>query len=77
MVIAPGARVQIRDEEWLVRTADPCDVGGRQLACIGVSETVRNREAIFLTEIDKVKVLDPRNTELVLDDSPRFISSLL
>lgn len=75
--IAPGARVQIRNEEWLVRTADPCDVGGRQLACIGVSETVRNREAIFLTEIDEVKVLDPRNTELVPDDSPRFISSLL
>lgn len=77
MDIAPGARVQVRDEEWLVRTADPCDVGGRQLACIGVSETVRNREAIFLTEIDEVKVLDPRNTELVPDDSPRFISSLL
>lgn len=75
--IAPGARVQIRDEEWLVRTADPCDVGGRQLACIGVSETVRNREAVFLTAIDEVKVLDPRNTELVPDDSPRFISSLL
>jgi superfamily II DNA or RNA helicase len=75
--IAPGSRVQIRDEEWLVRTADPCDVGGRQLACIGISETVRNREAIFLTEIDEVKVLDPRNTELVTDDSPRFISSLL
>lgn len=75
--IAPGSRVQIRNEEWLVRTADPCDVGGRQLACIGVSETVRNREAIFLTEIDDVEVLDPKNTELVADDSPRFISSLL
>ena len=77
MDIAPGARVQIRDEEWLVRTADQCDVGGRQLACIGISETVRNRDAIFLTEIDEVKVLDPRNTELLPDDSPRFISSLL
>jgi superfamily II DNA or RNA helicase len=75
--IAPGARVQIRDEEWLVRTVDPCDVGGRQLRCIGVSETVRNREAIFLTEIDDVEPLDPRKTELVADESPRFISSLL
>lgn len=77
MDIAPGARVQIRDEEWLVRTVDPCDVGGRQLACIGVSETVRNREAIFLTELDDVEVLDPRNTELVPDLSPQFIASLL
>jgi superfamily II DNA or RNA helicase len=75
--IAPGARVQIRDEEWLVRTADPCDVGGRQLQCIGISETVRNREAIFLTVVDSVEVLDAKNTEFVLDDSPRFISSLL
>lgn len=75
--IAPGARVQIRDEEWLVRTNDPCDVGGRQLTCIGVSELVRNREAIFLTTIDHVEVLDPAETELVADNSPRFLSSLL
>jgi hypothetical protein len=75
--IASGARVQIRDEEWLVRTADLCDVGGHELKCIGISETVRNREAIFLTAIDSVEVLDPNNTELVLDDSPRFVSSLL
>ena len=66
--IAPGARVQIRDEEWLVRTADLCDMGGYQLQCLGISETVRNREAIFLTAIDSFEVLDPKNTELVLDD---------
>src|SRR5687767_5986879 len=75
--VAPGARVQIRDEEWLVRTNDPCDVGGRQLACIGISELVRNREAVFLTAIDTVEILDPAETVLVADDSPRFISSLL
>ena len=74
---APGARVLIRNEEWLVRTADPCDLGGHQLTCIGVSETVRNRESIFLTEIDTVAVLDPKNTELIADESPGFISSLL
>jgi superfamily II DNA or RNA helicase len=75
--IAPGARVLIRDEEWFVRTNDPCDVGGRQLACIGISELVRNREAIFLTALDSVEVLDPAETELVPDESPRFMSSLL
>lgn len=51
--------------------------GGRQLTCIGVSETVRNRESIFLTELEDVEVLDPRNTELVPDQSPHFIASLL
>jgi ERCC4-related helicase len=75
--IAPGARALIRDEEWIVRSVDQCDVGGYQLDCIGVSETVRHREAIFLTEIDTVTPLDPRQTELVADTSPKFISSLL
>lgn len=74
---APGARVLIRNEEWIVRNVEQCDMGGHQLECLGVSETVRHRDAIFLTAIDAVKVLDPRNTELVGDDSPRYMSSLL
>lgn len=74
---APGARVLIRDEEWLVRSANLCDLGGYELECLGVSETVRHREALFLTEIDAVQILDPRDTELVADDSPAFIGSRL
>lgn len=74
---APGARVLIRDEEWLVRGANQCDLGGYELECLGVSETVRHREALFLTEIDEVRVLDPRETELVGDDSPAYIGSRL
>ena len=74
---APGARVLIRDEEWLVRGANLCDLGGYELECLGVSETVRHREALFLTEIDDVRVLDPRDTELVGDDSPAYIGSRL
>jgi len=76
-VPAPGARVLIRDEEWLVRGANLCDVGGYELECLGVSETVRHRDALFLTEIDDVKVLDPRDTELVADESPAYIGSRL
>lgn len=77
MAPAPGARVLIRNEEWIVRNVDQCDMGGHQLECLGVSETVRHRDAIFLTAIDTVKVLDPRETELVSDISPRYMSSLL
>lgn len=76
-LITPGARVLIRDEEWIVRSVDLCDVGGHQLDCIGVSETVRHRDAIFLTAIDDVVVLDPKDTELIADTSPRYIASLL
>ncbi|MGH7068468.1 MAG: hypothetical protein ACREFO_00440, partial [Acetobacteraceae bacterium] len=74
---APGARVLIRDEEWLVCESSLCDVGGYQLSCLGVSETVRHREGIFLTTIDEVQVLDPRQTQLVGDDSPEYIASRL
>ncbi|MBK9664625.1 MAG: DEAD/DEAH box helicase [Gammaproteobacteria bacterium] len=74
---APGARVLIRNEEWVIRNVEPCDVGGHQLDCIWLSETVRNRDAIFLTELDEVRVLDPGETDLVADDSPGFIATLL
>lgn len=74
---APGARVLIRDEEWLVRNTNQCDLGGWELECLGVSETVRHREALFLTEIDRVEILDPANTDLVADTSPAFAASRL
>ena len=74
---APGARVLIRDEEWLVQRADASEHGGWQLACVGVSETVRNRQALFLSVLDEVTVLDPAGTELVFDISPGFIEGRL
>ncbi len=74
---APGARALIRDEEWLIQSADPCTLGGHQLSCIGMSETVRNRRALFLTTLDTVTLLDPAKTELVADDSPGFLAARL
>jgi len=75
---APGARVVIRDEEWLVRRVDPSSDGGHLLSCDGVSELVRGRAAQFLTELeDEIKVLDPAKTELVTDTSSHFNSTFL
>ncbi len=74
---APGARAVIRDEEWIIQNADQCNLGGWQLSCIGVSETVRNRHALFLTELEDVTLIDPAKTELVYDESPTFIASRL
>jgi hypothetical protein len=48
---APGARVVIRDEEWLVRRVDPSSDGGHLLSCDGVSELVRGRSAQFLSKL--------------------------
>lgn len=75
---APGSRVVIRDEEWLVRRVDPSTDGGFLLACDGVSELVRGRSAQFLTELEgDIVVLDPARTELVADTSTHFNSTFL
>ena len=74
----PGTRIVVRDAEWVVRRVDPLPDGGAQLACTGVSELVREREAVFLTRLeDEITVLDPATTVLVPDTSPRFGRSLL
>lgn len=74
---APGARVVIRDAEWVVRSVDPSAAGGQQLLCVGVWELVREREAIFLTKLERqIEVLDPAKTTLVPDRSPRFADSI-
>jgi len=75
---APGARVEIRDEEWVIRRVDPTMNHGDQLTCEGISELVRGKEAIFLTKFeDKIQILDPKQTKLVQDTSPQFSQSLL
>ena len=75
---APGSRILVRDEEWLVRRVDPSTDGGFLLSCDGVSELVRGRHALFLTELeDSILVLDPAKTEFVPDTSDRFNSAFL
>ncbi len=81
--IAPGTRIELRDEEWLVRRVDMTS-GGQQLTCIGLSELVKDKEALFLTELDNnptfrtcISVLKPEDTEFVQDQSNGFIDSRL
>ena len=75
---APGSRVVIRDEEWLVRRVDPSDDGGQLLTCDGVSDLVRGRSALFLTALEgPIAVLDPAKTQLVSDSSRTYNASLL
>jgi SNF2 family DNA or RNA helicase len=58
--IAPGARIVVRDEEWLVRRVDPSSDGGRLLTCDGVSDLVRGQSSLFLTALEgPIAVLDP------------------
>ncbi|HBH07202.1 MAG TPA: helicase [Flavobacteriales bacterium] len=76
--IAPGARVVIRDAEWLVRKVDRTSTGGSALSVVGITELVKDKEAIFLDEIDKdIEILDSVDTKLVPDNSSSYQRSLL
>ena len=77
MALAPGARVEIRDEEWMVRSIKGSTFGGRAVHVVGVSELVRGKDAIFLTDLDEVRELRPEETALVHDDSPQYRRSRL
>jgi hypothetical protein len=62
-VVAPGARIIVRDAEWLVRKVSRTSTGGLALSVIGISELVKDKESIFLDEIDKnIEVFDPVDT---------------
>ncbi len=76
-VPAPGSRVLVRDAEWVVRRVDMTSQGAYQLVCDGVSELVREQEAVFLSSLEDIEALDPTQTRLVPDGSPSFVDSRL
>ncbi|MDB2686880.1 DEAD/DEAH box helicase [Mariniblastus sp.] len=75
----PGMRVLCRDAEWLVTRVEYSDYTFRHHAvhCIGADDLVRGHEAIFLTQLDTIEPVDPRNTKLVSDNSSGFRLSQL
>ncbi|WP_079188427.1 SNF2-related protein [Streptomyces sp. CB02009] len=73
----PGAQILVRDEEWLVRNTTTTDHDGERIEAIGVSEFVRDEEAVFFSGIDTVELLDPEKTVLVPDTSSYFRRSRL
>ncbi|MFY1632477.1 helicase-related protein [Solwaraspora sp. WMMB335] len=76
-IFAPGSRIVVRDEEWLVRTATPAPPDGTMIKAVGVSEFVQDIEATFFTGIDEVQSMRPEETVLVQDDTSRFRQSRL
>ena len=75
---APGARIRVRDEEWLVRLSQPIGHGHYAIRCVGVSELVQGYEAVFMTDIDKaIAPVRVDTTELVRDTSAQFRRSKL
>ena len=77
---APGSRVRIRGEEWVIEKVLPVSPklgGGAALHVQGLSELVRHHKAIFLDRIDSIETLRPEDTRLVADPSPAYRQSRL
>lgn len=78
-------RLNIRGEEWLLRNVVSTKHGTCRLDVIGLSPMVRDREAIFMADLEeslperwgRIQILDPRETEPVRDDSPYFRNARL
>ena len=74
---APGMRLIIRDEEWMIKKIDTNEIGAQALNCIGISPLVKDKEAIFLTDLEKIEAVDPTKVRLIRDESPKYTKSLL
>jgi len=69
---APGMRTIIRDEEWMVKKIEKNNLGNQALHCVGISPLVKDREAIFLTDLESITIVNPAEIRLVPDMSPHF-----
>jgi len=69
--ITPGIRILCRDTEWLVTRVDVTDYANGHFAvhCVGADDLVRGHQAMFLTQLDRIEVVDPCQTRLVADAS--------
>nr|HPG98669.1 hypothetical protein [Thermotogota bacterium] len=49
-IYVPGMRIEVRDEEWVVRRSDYNAGGNQALSVTGISDFVRGQEAAFLSK---------------------------
>ena len=52
-VLAPGARIECRSAEWLVRSLGRSSDGQQVVDVVGVSPFLREKEARFLVEVEQ------------------------
>lgn len=77
MQYPPGARIEVRDAEWIVRTCTLTKHDGYRITAIGASEFVRDEDAVFFTKLESVELMRPEDTTLEQDETPRFAKSRL
>jgi hypothetical protein len=80
--LVAGARIRVRDSEWVVAHVARSATSGAIVHATGLSGIVRDKEAIFVEEIEKargggIEVVDPTDVLLVPDPSSGFADTLL
>jgi len=77
-LLAPGARVIVRDLEWQVEEVERQGLGTRAIVrCSGRSELIRGQSASFFSDLDRIEPEDPSRTSFTLDTSPQGIQTRL
>lgn len=69
--VAPGSIVVIRDEEWLVTSAEQ-GADGWLVRVRGLSELVAETTAAFYSSLDQIEVQDPKEAMVVPDGSSGY-----
>ena len=75
---APGMRIIVRGEEWMIKRVETNSLGNQTLQVVGLSSLVKDYESRFMTDLEKnIEIVDPAKVKIVPDDSPFFKKSKL
>lgn len=73
---APGMRIIVRGEEWMVKKVEMNSLGNQTLHVIGLSQLVKDYDSMFLVDVEKdIEIVDPAKVKLVPDNSAFFRKS--
>ena len=80
--LVAGARVWVRDAEWVVGHVERNSLSGAIIHAIGLSGIIRGRPAIFVESLERqrgrgIVVVDPADVRLVPDSSGGYEDTLL
>lgn len=70
---APGMRIIVRGEEWMIKKVETNSLGNQTLHVIGLSQLVKDYDSTFLVDVEEdIEIVDPAKVLLVPDDSAFF-----
>lgn len=79
MIFFPGQRISCRGEEWQIQRTHQHKIanGGStwEIEATGLSGITRGQQYIFLSDLDRIEIIDPSDVIPRLDDSAHVIQS--